>query len=70
MKRIAETADNNASTGEPFLGDSLDAVARVYANNPALSQSVLFLLGKGAVLSHVVREVHNNHLHLIYILLC
>lgn len=71
IKRIAEIADNNVTSGnEPFAAENLDKVANLYANNPALSQSALFLLNKGGILSHVMREVHNNHLHMIYIFLC
>ena len=69
MKKGMESSVS-AGTGKPFIPDSIDMLVDAYADNVVLSQLVLRVLLSGGILTHVVREVHDNHLHVIFIFLC
>jgi hypothetical protein len=67
MRRVGEGAP--ASSGGPFVADSVEKLSSAYTDNVLLGLVGVQVLRAGGVLSGVVREVHNNHLHVIYIFL-
>ena len=56
-------------TAEPTI-ESVEDLVNLYQNNPFLGQIELYLCERGGILWKRVTEVHNNHLHLIYIFTC
>ena len=54
----------------PFLPENLDQIAQVYISNSVLAPLTEQILKKGGILRQLIREIHNNHLHLIFIFSC